>query len=130
MVSAAGFAEVSVRIIAAGILALATTAISLRLLGTRRGWGTALVSGVVGWGVGAALALGLSGWDWEADGLLAHMVAIASRPRWGLPSGSTWWPDPGRWPPPSRRVSSPPLGPSEPFAGGSTWFAATASSSD
>lgn len=87
MVLAAGFAEVSLRIIAALFLAMATTAVSLRLLGTRRGWGTALVSGVVGWGVGAALALGLSGWDWGADGLLTHMVAIAVPATMGVAVG-------------------------------------------
>src|ERR687891_287128 len=77
MVLAAGFAEVSFRIVAAAVLALITTAISLRLLGLRRGWGSAFVSGVVGWGIGGSLALGLSRWDWGADGLLVHMVAIA-----------------------------------------------------
>src|ERR687891_942394 len=77
MVLAAGFAEVSFRIVAAAVLALITTAISLRLLGLRRGWGSAFVSGVVGWGIGASLALGLSRWDWGADGLLVHMMAIA-----------------------------------------------------
>src|SRR5919106_4757471 len=77
MVLAAGFAEVSFRIVAAAVLALITTAISLRLLGLRRGWGSAFVSGVVGWGVGSTLALSLSRWDWGADGLLVHMIAIA-----------------------------------------------------
>jgi ubiquinone biosynthesis protein len=77
MVLAAGFAEVSFRIVAAAVLALITTAISLRLLGLRRGWGSAFVSGVVGWGIGGSLALGLSRWDWGADGLLVHMIAIA-----------------------------------------------------
>lgn len=38
---------------------------------------TAGVSGVVGWGIGALIALGLSGWNWGADSLLAHMVASA-----------------------------------------------------
>jgi ubiquinone biosynthesis protein len=77
MVLAAGFAEISSRIIVAALLALATTAISLRLLGMRRGWGSALVAGAVGWSVGGALALGLARWDWGADGLLLHTFAIA-----------------------------------------------------
>jgi ubiquinone biosynthesis protein len=77
MMIAAGFAEVSFRILEAVVLALVTTAISLRLLGIRRGWGTAFVSGAVGWGLGAGLVLRASGWDWGADGLIAQMVAIA-----------------------------------------------------
>jgi ubiquinone biosynthesis protein len=77
MVLAADFAEISSRIIVAVLLALATTAISLRLLGMRRGWGSALVAGAAGWSVGGALALGLSRWDWGADGLLLHTFAIA-----------------------------------------------------
>ena len=35
--------------------------ISLRLLGIRRGWGTALLAGVLGWGLAVLLALGLAG---------------------------------------------------------------------
>lgn len=35
------------------------------------------MAGVLGWGVGAALALGLSGWNWGADALLTNLVAIA-----------------------------------------------------
>ena len=77
MVLAADFAEVSFRIFEAVVLALATTAISLRLLGVRRGWGTAFASGAVGWVLGAGLVLGASGWDWGADGLIVQMVAIA-----------------------------------------------------
>ena len=77
MVIADGLGEISFRILVATLLAIASTAVSLRLLGIRRGWGTALVAGVAGWGVGAAIALGLARWDWGEDGLLAHMVAIA-----------------------------------------------------
>jgi ubiquinone biosynthesis protein len=77
IVLAASFAEAALRLPLAVVLAVATTAISLRLLGTRRGWGTALVSGVTGWGLGAPFALGLSKWDWGDDGLLTLMVAIA-----------------------------------------------------
>jgi ubiquinone biosynthesis protein len=76
MVFAAGFAEVSLRILVAALFAVATTAISLRLLGIGRGWGSALLSGGVGWSAGATLALGLSRWDWGSDGLLLHMIAI------------------------------------------------------
>jgi hypothetical protein len=41
-------------------VAAITTAVSLRLLGIRRGWGSALLSGVLGWGIGAAVALALA----------------------------------------------------------------------
>jgi ubiquinone biosynthesis protein len=54
-----------------------TTALSLRLLGLRRGWAKAVGAGVLGWGIGAAVALGLSGWDWGADALIFHTMAIA-----------------------------------------------------
>ena len=59
-------------------LALATviTNVSLRLLGMRRGWGTALLAGLLGWGVAISIALGVNRWDWGADGLLVHLVAI------------------------------------------------------
>ncbi|MGI9022355.1 MAG: ABC1 kinase family protein [Acidimicrobiales bacterium] len=68
--------EVGGRIGAAGVIAVVTTAISLRLLGVRRGWAKSLLSGLIGWGVGGLLALGLDGWDWGADGLVLHALAI------------------------------------------------------
>ena len=64
------------RVLAALAMAAAVTVISLRLLGIRRGWGTALVSGAVGWIAAALLALGLSGWDRGADGLVTLTLAI------------------------------------------------------
>ncbi len=64
------------RVLAALAMAAAVTVISLRLLGIRRGWGTALVSGTVGWIAAALLALGLSGWDRGADGLVTLTLAI------------------------------------------------------
>ena len=42
----------------------------------RRGWGTALLAGVVGWGIAISVALGVNRWDWGADGLVLHLVAI------------------------------------------------------
>jgi hypothetical protein len=77
MVLAADLAEISFRLLIIALLAPVTTAISLRLLGTRRGWGAGLVSGAVGWGGGAIFAIGLSGWDFGADSLLIHITAIA-----------------------------------------------------
>ena len=62
---------VVLRIIGATALAFVTTAISLRLLGMRRGWSKALFSGILGWGAAAFIALGLSHWNWGADRLLA-----------------------------------------------------------
>jgi ubiquinone biosynthesis protein len=64
------------RVVAALAMAAAVTVISLRLLGIRRGWGTALVSGAVGWAAAALLALGLTGWDRGADGLVTLTLAI------------------------------------------------------
>ncbi len=65
-----------VAVIFAVILALAITIVSLRLLGIRRGWPMAFASAVAGWGIGAALAGALSGWDWGADGFFLQMAAI------------------------------------------------------
>jgi len=73
---AVGAPLVVVRVIAIVVLAFATTAISLRLLGIRRGWGRALVSGTLGWSIAIFVALGLSHWDWGADGLVVHLLAI------------------------------------------------------
>jgi ubiquinone biosynthesis protein len=58
------------------VLAIAITSVSLRLLGMRRGWGTALLAGVVGWGLAITVALGVNRWDWGADGLVLHLAAI------------------------------------------------------
>jgi hypothetical protein len=58
------------------VLAIVVTVLSLRLLGIRRGWGTALLSGALGWAIAALVALGVSGWDWGADGLALQLVAI------------------------------------------------------
>ena len=73
---AASLPEIVVRITIATLLAVVTTAISMRLLGIRRGWTTALLAGVIGWGVAGVLALGLAGWDWGTDDLILHMLAI------------------------------------------------------
>lgn len=69
--------NVVVRVLVAAALAVVTTSLSLRLLGIRRGWGTALVAGIVGWGTAGLLALALARWDWGADGLVIHTTAIA-----------------------------------------------------
>jgi ubiquinone biosynthesis protein len=76
-VIAASVAVVALRIVVSAVVALAVASISLRLLGVRRGWATALASGVLGWCLGGLLALGLSDWDWGADGLVTHTLAIA-----------------------------------------------------
>lgn len=58
------------------VIAALATSVSLRLLGIRRGWGSALLSGVIGWGIAASLALALAGWDLDSDDLLMHTIAI------------------------------------------------------
>ncbi|HEX5588414.1 MAG TPA: hypothetical protein VFZ17_13960, partial [Acidimicrobiia bacterium] len=50
-VMAATFLGVVVGIVVIVAVAIATTALSLRLLGIRRGWGTAVIAGGIGWGV-------------------------------------------------------------------------------
>jgi ubiquinone biosynthesis protein len=68
--------DVVLRIGVTAAIAVVTTALSLRLLGIRRGWPSALLAGIVGWGTGLLLALGLSGWDWSTDGLVVTTLAI------------------------------------------------------
>jgi ubiquinone biosynthesis protein len=67
---------VALRVLGTVAIAVVSTSVSLRLLGIRRGWGTALLAGVVGWGTAALLALGLARWDWGADDLIVHLLAI------------------------------------------------------
>ena len=76
MIVATSFVEVAGRVVLAVVLAVVTTSGSLRLLGMRRGWPTALLAGGLGWGTAALLGLSLSDWDWGADGLVLHIVAI------------------------------------------------------
>jgi ubiquinone biosynthesis protein len=52
------------------------TAVSLRLLGLRRGWGRAALSGVVGWTAALLISLALADWEWGDDGLALHVVAF------------------------------------------------------
>jgi ubiquinone biosynthesis protein len=59
------------------VLAVVATTVSLRLLGIGRGWSKAAAAGVTGWVLGGIVALGVSDWDWGADGLLLHALAIA-----------------------------------------------------
>jgi ubiquinone biosynthesis protein len=67
---------VLLRVVLLIALATLTTMLSLRLLGGRRGWGTGLVAALVGWGTGLLLALGVNDWEWAADDLGIHVVAI------------------------------------------------------
>ncbi len=73
---AASFGSAVLRLLLVIVLAITTTLLSLRLLGSRRGWGTALLAGAIGWGFAALVALGVNDWDWGADGLIIHMLAI------------------------------------------------------
>src|SRR5688500_141035 len=68
--------DVAIRIIGGIALAAAPTRLSLRLLGLRRGWTAALLAGALGWGIAVTVALGVNGWDWGADGLVLHLLAI------------------------------------------------------
>ena len=65
-----------IRVVLFVTVAGAITSGALRLLGLRRGWGSALLATALGWGVAVVVAFGLSGWDWSADGILLHLVAI------------------------------------------------------
>jgi ubiquinone biosynthesis protein len=63
-------------ILLAAAIAIVTTLLSLRLLGSRRGWGTALLAALIGWGLATVVAVGMNGWDWEVEGLVLHLLAI------------------------------------------------------
>jgi ubiquinone biosynthesis protein len=76
-VLAASVGEIAARVVVAAALAVVTTVISLRLLGVRRGWPTALAAGVAGWLLGGLLALRLNDGDWGADDLVLATLAIA-----------------------------------------------------
>jgi ubiquinone biosynthesis protein len=65
-----------VRVVAAIAIAIATSLLSLRLLGIRRGWGTALLATLIGWGTATVIAVGVNGWDWDVDGLFLHLLAV------------------------------------------------------
>jgi ubiquinone biosynthesis protein len=77
MTLAVSAGEITVRTLLAAAIAVVTTSASLRLLGVRRGWGMALLAGVAGWGAGLSLALGLRGWDWDAEELFTPAVGLA-----------------------------------------------------
>jgi ubiquinone biosynthesis protein len=76
LVIATSFGGGVLRVALALAIAAAITAVSLRLLGLRRGWPKALLAGAIGWGTAALLALGLARWDWGEEGLFIHTVAI------------------------------------------------------
>jgi ubiquinone biosynthesis protein len=76
MLLAVGFLGVLVRAVVLVVVAGGATALSLRLLGIRRGWGTAAIAGGIGWIIAILLAFGLDDWDWDADGFLLRVVAI------------------------------------------------------
>jgi ubiquinone biosynthesis protein len=65
-----------IRVVAAIAIAVATSVLSLRLLGIRRGWGTALLATLIGWGTATVIAVGVNGWDWDVDGLFLHLLAV------------------------------------------------------
>ena len=67
---------VALRVLVGIGLAIVITILSLRLLGIRRGWGTALLAAGLGWTVAIVVALGVNNWDWGAEGLVLHLVAI------------------------------------------------------
>jgi ubiquinone biosynthesis protein len=71
------FVALGLWIVLGVVLVVGTTSVSLRLLGLRRGWGRGVASGLVGWTIALLLALKIADWDWGADGLVLHIVAIA-----------------------------------------------------
>jgi ubiquinone biosynthesis protein len=76
-VIAANVFELVFRSVVVVVLATATTIVSLRLLGVRRGWPAAVTAGVLGWALAGVVALGLADWDWGADGLVVYTLALA-----------------------------------------------------
>jgi len=74
--SAANLVGDVVQVVLAVAIAVASTVLSLRLLGVRRGWPMALVAGLVGWGVALALALALADEAESTENRLLHTLAI------------------------------------------------------
>ena len=72
-----------VRVVGGTAIAIVVTVLALRLLGIRRGWVTAFLAGLIGWGVTIVVALGVNHWNWGADGLVLHLLAI------GIPTTMT-----------------------------------------
>ena len=64
------------RFLGLAVLAVATTILSLRLLGGRRGWVKGLTAAAIGWGTALFVSLRVNDWEWGADGLAIHLVAI------------------------------------------------------
>ena len=121
---AASVVALLLRVVAGVALAAVVTSLSLRLLGVRRGWGSALLAGVIGWGLAVVVALGVNDWDWGADGLVFHLLAIGipttmavavtldllARPgslALGERAGLVVTPRPLRGDPPARRRAAP-----------------------
>src|SRR3954451_19511154 len=67
---------IALRLLLIVTIAVVTTSVSLRLLGIRRGWGSALLAGALGWGTAVILALALARWDWAVAGLTVHIATI------------------------------------------------------
>lgn len=80
---AATLAGVVVRVLGGTALAVVITVLALRLLSIRRGWVTAFLAGSIGWSVTIVVALGVNHWNWGADGLVLHLLAI------GIPTTMT-----------------------------------------
>jgi ubiquinone biosynthesis protein len=57
------------------VVAVATV-LSLRLLGLRRGWGRAALSGLIGWTVALVISFAIGDWDLGDDGLVIHVLAF------------------------------------------------------
>jgi len=76
MIVAVSVVGVLFRVLVVLVVAIVATALSLRLLGIRRGWGTALIAGGIGWTIAVLLAAALDDWDWGADGFLLRAIAI------------------------------------------------------
>ncbi|MEY2401992.1 MAG: ubiquinone biosynthesis protein [Ilumatobacteraceae bacterium] len=76
MLIAASVPGMLLRVLLGALAAIVVTVLALRLLGIRRGWVTALLAGSLGWGVTIIVALGVNHWNWGADGLVLHLLAI------------------------------------------------------
>ncbi len=69
--------EITIALVLGLPMMLLVAWLASRLLGVRRSWVKTLVSGLVGYLIGAVVALAAAGWDLEQDGIIRNTFVLA-----------------------------------------------------